>query len=159
MLYKKSQTGWFMIIIFTVILVFLTFAYIYQLGNRPLPKPAFITLALVFILLLLSFYKLTLKVNDSILHVIYGIGLIHFRFQLQKVLEIKEIKIPAYIGVGIRITSKGMLYNIQGNKALELTYHDNELKKIKIGTNDGPNLKAAILAQKALINQISQNIC
>lgn len=144
MKYEKTQTGWLMIVIFSLIIIQLTLAYLYQLGDKPLPLGVFIALALLFIVLLLCFYQLKIRVDQYGIHVIYGIGLIHIKINPQKIYNVSVIKTPWYYGLGIRFTGKGMLYNIQGLNAIEISYLDGKQKTALVGSNEPELLKAFI---------------
>lgn len=152
MKYEKSQTGWFMVGIFLLIFIHLTIAYYFQLGNKPLSTTAFATLVVVFIIILLCFYRLKICVDDVGIHIIYGIGLIRIKIAPTKVVQVKIVRNPWYFGWGIRFTNKGMLYNIQGSSAVEISYIDGKNKTVRIGTDDPLALKE-FLERKYEIDQ------
>src|SRR5690606_922568 len=151
MKYEKDQIGWFMIAIFLLILIHLTIAYYFQLGNKPLPTTAFATLVAFFMTTLLCFYKLKIRVDDAGIHVIYGVGLIRIKIAPTKVIQVKIVRNPWYFGWGIRFTNKGMLYNIQGSKAVEISYFNGKNKTVRIGTDDPLTLKE-FLEKKYVVN-------
>lgn len=141
MKYKKSQIGWIIISLLLTAIIFLSLAYTNQWGNRPLPLTPYILLTLLFAGICALFYQLTVEVNGSTLKLIYGIGLIRIKFTIDKLEEIKIIKTPWYYGLGIRITPDGMLYNIQGTKAVNISYTRNKKKKsVMIGTTEPEKL-------------------
>lgn len=141
MKYKKSQIGWIIISLLLTAIIFLSLAYTNQWGNRPLPFTPYILLTLLFSGICALFYQLTVEVNGSTLKLIYGIGLIRIRFAIDKLEETKIIKTPRYYGLGIRITPDGMLYNIQGTKAVKISYTTNKKKKsLMIGTTEPEKL-------------------
>lgn len=75
----------------------------------------------------------------------YGIGLIRIRFKIDKLEATQIIKTPWYYGLGIRVTPKGMLYNIQGSKAVEIKYLGNgKSKSVMIGTAEPELLVKAL---------------
>lgn len=141
MKYEKVQTGWFMIIIFSFIIVCLTISYLLKIGDNPLPTMAFIPMILLFVIFFLIFYRLKIRVDDSGIHIIYGIGLIHIKINPGEIIQIKIVKTPWLYGLGIRITEKGMLYNIQGGDAVEISYFNGKSKTVLIGSNDAIALK------------------
>lgn len=100
-----------------------------------------IVAALVLITLL--FYELTVKVNDNQIRVIYGIGVISFRFRLSEIESCKIVRNSWWYGFGIRLTPHGWLLNVSGLDAVEIKYR-NRNKKVRIGTDDAINLKASI---------------
>lgn len=137
--YQKTQIGWLMIIIFSLIIIHITLAYLLKIGDKPLSFNVYIILLSVFLLTFLTFYKLKIVVDSSSIHIIYGIGLVHIRIKPQKIHSVNVVKVPWIYGLGIRFTGKGMLYNIQGRDAVEISYFDGKKKTVLIG-NDNPLL-------------------
>jgi len=91
------------------------------------------------------FYKLSVELQGTKLRLIYGIGLIRFKFNIDQ-LECSEIiTTPWYYGLGIRITPKGMLYNIHGSKAVRIEYITNgKRESVMIGTPEPEQLKNSL---------------
>ncbi|WP_258103257.1 hypothetical protein [Marinoscillum sp. MHG1-6] len=147
MKYQKTQFGWFVVLSFVPIMAFLYLSHIYQWGDHPIPDRAYTILSALFFVICLLFYKLTIKLDGLSLILIYGIGIIQIKFRLDKVERVDIIKTPWYYGLGIRITPKGMLYNIQGSKALRIVYlRDGKRKSVMVGTPEPERLKGALEA-------------
>lgn len=145
MTYKKSQIGWILLVIFVAVIVFLYLGYLNQLGNNPIPLMPFLVLTMLFVAICLLFFKLTVAIDGSTVRVIYGIGLINIRFRIDKLIRVEIIKTPWYYGLGIRMTPKGMLYNIQGSKAIKLEYiSSGKRKSVMIGTPEPKKLKEVL---------------
>ena len=126
-----------------LILGFIFLAYLNQWGNNPLPTVPFLILMGLFLFIIPLFYKLTIKIEGTTLRLIYGIGIIRINFRIDELLDVETIRTPWYYGWGIRVTPKGMLYNIQGSKALRVKYRKNgKNKKVMIGTPEPELLKA-----------------
>jgi hypothetical protein len=151
MKYEKSQTGWVMLILFSLIILNLTIAYLKQSGSRPLPLGAFLVLVVLFLTALLIFYRLKIRVDNNGLHVIYGIGLVHVKINPEKVFDVRIVKSPWYYGLGIRFTPKGMLYNVQGLTAVRLSYLEGKNKTVTIGSNDPERLKSVLEHKYGLV--------
>lgn len=142
MKYESNQTGWFFITIILAVLIVVTTGYYYQLGNNPLPTNVFQLLLFVFILILINFYKLKIRVDDTGINILYGIGLIHIKLQPGSITSVQTVKTSWLYGFGIRITFKGMLYNIQGRDAVRISYvEDGKSKTVTIGSEDPDKLK------------------
>jgi hypothetical protein len=145
MTYNKSQIGWTMIAVFTLIPLQISYSFFKQ-GQTQLPLSVYIILMIVMIAVLLNFYKLTIKADQSTIQVIFGIGLLNFKIRPKKILKMEMVKTPWYYGLGIRVTPKGMLYNVHGLQAVEITYLDAKnfnsagMKTVMIGTRDPQNL-------------------
>ena len=143
MKYESTQTGWFFIILMSAIVAIITFSYYLQLGNNPLPENVFRLLLFVFILILINFYKLKIRVDETGINILYGIGLIHIKIQPDSVESVQTVKTPWLYGFGIRFTFNGMLYNIQGRDAVRIYYfQDGKSKKVTIGSKEPEKLKA-----------------
>jgi hypothetical protein len=151
MKYEKNQTGWVLVILFSLIILNLTIAYLKQSGSNPLPLNAFVALLVLFLTAILIFYRLKIRVDNSGLHVIYGIGLVHVRINPEKVFDVRIVKSPWYYGLGIRFTPKGMLYNVQGLTAVRLSYLQGENKTVTIGSNDPERLKKVLEHKYSLV--------
>jgi hypothetical protein len=97
---------------------------------------------LLFVILTMLFYKLTVTVSRQALTISFGIGLIRKSFELSEIEAISKIKYPVIYGYGIRRTPKGWLYNVSGKKAIELIMKNGKI--FWIGTDDPDNLERAI---------------
>lgn len=144
MKYEKVQTGWIIIVLFSVVILSLTICYLMKIGNHPLPGGVYIILTAIFVLVLLLFYRLKITVDNSGIHVIYGIGLVNIKINPEKINQVTIVKTPWYTGLGIRITDRGMLYNIQGQYAVEISYVKGKVKTVQVGSNDALALKQFI---------------
>lgn len=143
--YKKSQIGWIVILVFGLIVIFINVAQVNQGENTTLPFVVFRVFAFLFVVIGLLFYKLTVELSGAILKLTYGIGLIRIKFQIDALEQTEVIKTPWYWGLGIRMTPNGMLYNIQGSKAVKIEYiSKGEQKSVMVGTPEPEQLKKAL---------------
>ena len=141
MIYKKTQMGWLLIGFVGATFLFLVVAYATQWGDNPIPLVPFLLIAALFVVVYMLFYKLTLKIRGSHLRVIYGIGIIKIVFKIDELLAVEPIKTPWWYGLGIRITPKGMLYNIHGLKAVRIEYiSKGKEKSVMVGTAEPEKL-------------------
>jgi hypothetical protein len=148
MAYRKTQIGWWPIAIFAIPLVLLLFDYFFQWRNRPLTTISLLLSISLLVLIVLLFYKLTVETAEDAIRLSYGIGLIRITLKIDEFLSANVVKTPWYYGLGIRITPKGMLYNIQGTKAVLLEYmHKGELKTVLIGSPEPEKLKRNLESQ------------
>jgi len=144
MKYDKSQIGWFITALFILVIISVSVSYVNGYGDKPLSQTAYLSLLILFIFLILLFYKLRIKVDEQGISVIYGIGIIKFRIQPEKISYVKKTKSPFFYGFGIRMIPGGMLYNIQGTQSVEVSYFKTKNKLVRIGSADWDNLIAAI---------------
>lgn len=142
MKYERTQMGWWMIVLFSLIIIHLSLDYFLKFGGKPLSLSAYLVLLFVFIFVFSIFYKLKIVVDRSMIHIVYGIGLVHLKIRPEMIHRVKVVKVPWIYGWGIRFTRKGMLYNIQGRMAVEMSYRRNGKEKIVlIGSDDPESLK------------------
>lgn len=142
MIYQKTQFSWKITLVFSIVILSVVFSYIYQFGNNPISTTGFVIIGGILMLTLLSLYKLTVIVKEHDIILKFGIGIFKIKIEPTKIIDIKIVNIPYYVGLGIRRTSKGMLYNVGGNKGVQIHY-DND-KYITIGSKD-PNALREVL--------------
>jgi hypothetical protein len=141
--YRKFQFGWVIVVTFVTILIWITFAYIYQWGNNPIDKPGYIFFIVLFGLVLLGFYGMTITVTDKQIKIKLGIGFYTKKIDLSSIKSVDTQKYPVFYGYGIRFIPNGFLYNVSGRHAIEIKFK-NKSQVIKIGTNDWDNLREVI---------------
>jgi hypothetical protein len=100
--------------------------------------PAMALLALIAAL----FGSLTTEITDRELRCRFGIGLIHKRFPLRRVVRVETVRNAWHWGWGIRYTPHGWLFNVSGLSAVELSLTDG--KCVRIGTDRPDELARAI---------------
>jgi len=144
--YKKTQYG---LLLIALLLGGSIAAFIW--GQFAWKKYALVVNAggmifLILILLLLLFYKLTITVKDGKITAKLGIGLIKKKVKLADIdrSTIQEVTVPWYYGIGIRLTPKGILYNVKFGNAI---YFKAAGKTFYVGTDDFEGLKEAIVSE------------
>jgi hypothetical protein len=95
-------------------------------------------------LVVVLFYRLAVTVDQQTILLRFGIGLIHKRIQLSEVVAVREVRNKWIFGWGIRFIPGGMLYNISGLDAVELTMTNGST--IRVGT-DEPRRLCAVIAR------------
>jgi len=81
-LYKETQVFWQALIPISAALVFVTSAYIYQLGTTPAPFPVFILLVVLLAAVPIAFCKMTVTVDSSHITISFGMGILkNWRFE------------------------------------------------------------------------------
>jgi len=101
---------------------------------------------LTFILCLLTFYKLTIIIDDTHLTFKMGIGLITRSYPLSDIQSCTSVRNPLIYGVGVHMTSSGWLFNVSGLYAVEIAFK-NRKNRIRIGT-DKPDDVARIVNER-----------
>jgi hypothetical protein len=102
---------------------------------------AFIVLIILVICFFL-FSALTISINNDILKISFGIGLIRKEFLLKDIESCRIVKNPWYYGWGIRLTPYGWLYNVSGFYAVEIKLKTGE--RYRIGTDAPYELEKVI---------------
>jgi hypothetical protein len=141
--YKKFQFGWFIVIMFTIVIIWMTFAYIHQWGNNPVDIYGYILFMTIFGGVLLTFYGMTVIVTDNHLKIKFGVGIYSKKVDLSAIKSVTIQKYQFYCGYGIRLLPDGILYNVSGKHAIEIKFKSKKTR-ILIGTNDWENLKDVI---------------
>jgi len=110
--------------------------------------PAFALWIFVGILLLVTqFAMLTVEIDRNELRIRFGIGLIRKRIALEDVAAVGVVTYPWFYGYGIRLTPHGWMYNVSGNEAVELVFHNG--KRFRIGSDEPEALIRALPASIA----------
>ena len=101
----------------------------------------------LFILVIIFplFSKLTVTIEDQMLKLRFGIGLIRKKFLLNEMESSRVVRNPWYYGWGIRLTPHGWLYNVSGFFAVEIKMKTK--KKFRIGSDAPEELHRAIQMQ------------
>ena len=142
-LYKKFRFVWIIVVVYIVIIVWMTFAYINQWGNNPVDIYGYIFFMVLFSGVLLTFYGITIIVTDKHIRIKFGIGLYSKKIDLASINTIAVVKTPFCRGYGIRIIPDGLLYNLGWSRAIEIKLK-RKRQVIQIGTKDPEKLKEAI---------------
>lgn len=132
-----------------VVIFFLMLSYLYQWGDNPIPLSATIPASLIFVAIILLFFKLTITIDETSIAASFGIGLIKKSIELNDlaIKSTEEIKTPWYFGIGMRVTRYGILYNTKPGVAIKLNYKNSE-KAFLIGTDNFEEIKRVLLEIK-----------
>ena len=93
----------------------------------------------------LLFSSLTVQVSNGVLQSHFRFNFWMKRVPLTRVTEAEVTESSAWEGWGIRMTSRGMLYNVWGTKAVEVRLQSGE--RFRLGTDEPGALAAAIATQ------------
>jgi hypothetical protein len=149
--YSSFQFAWLIVIVFLIVIGWITVAYRFQWGNNPIPKAAYFVFLVLFSGTLLFFYGMTVTVDEKQIIIKLGIGFYRRKIDLSSIKSVESITYPSYYGYGIRLICNGILYNVSGNHAVRLTFKSSK-RVILIGTNDWDNLKTVIEEQLKRLN-------
>ena len=129
--YQHIQIGYLMITVYTLGILFIAWLMAIYGFNWI----AFVVLIILGVCLVL-FATLTVVIDEDVLEIRFGPGVIRKKFPLKDIESCRIVKNPWYYGWGIRLTPHGWLYNVSGFHAVEIKMKTG--KKYRIGT-DVPN--------------------
>ncbi|MAH16898.1 MAG: hypothetical protein CL960_00125 [Euryarchaeota archaeon] len=109
---------------------------------RELDWQAALLLGSFGLLLGLLFYRLRVAVDDSHLHLVFGVGLVRRSIARADIVGAAAMRNRFWYGWGIRRTPHGWMWNISGLDAVEITYASG--KKFRIGTDEPGRLLQAL---------------
>lgn len=135
--YQHTQIGYLIIIALAIELLFIT-GLIVVYGFNWI---AFAVLLILGVCLVL-FATLTVVIEEDILEIRFGPGIIRKKFRLKDIESCQVVKNPWYYGWGIHLTPHGWLYNVSGSYAVEIKMKTG--KKYRIGTDVPNELEGAI---------------
>ncbi|MCW3806478.1 hypothetical protein [Plebeiibacterium marinum] len=138
---KRTQFGWVTVTIVLIVNSIVIFQF---------PHPTtFLLISIISLITILMFYKLTITVSEKCVQYSFGIGLIKGSYKLNDIISCKPISYMP-LGWGIRFRPGVILYNVSGNKAIELEVK-NKKRKIWIGTNVPEELADYINSQRSQV--------
>lgn len=144
MAYKKTQFGWFIIIILAIVLGALLLVYFLiapdEMEQLTIAFP--LGFGAIMLLVIMLFYQLSVEVNDQAIRLKFGIGLLHKTIPLDQLNGVTPVRNKWWYGLGIRFTPNGWLWNIYGLDAVEIAYKSG--KRFRIGTAEPQALAQAI---------------
>ncbi len=135
--YQHTQIGYLLIIALTLVLLFLAYLMTVD-GFNWIAFSAMVILGVSLVL----FATLTVVIEEDVLRIRFGPGVIRKNFSLKGVESCHVVRNPWYYGWGIHITPHGWLYNVSGSYAVEIAMKTG--KKYRIGTDVPNDLETAI---------------
>ena len=135
-MYRHTQIGYR-----TLIVLLVAALGIFGLGPRS-PLPVTLIVAALLIISAVLFSSLTVEINDGELRFHFGPGFWGKRYPLTEVADADVGRSRWWEGWGIRITPRGMLYNVSGTDAVEVRLRSGQ--RLRIGTDEPEALAQAI---------------
>jgi hypothetical protein len=131
---KYTQFGTISVIILLPLLILFS-GMLIKSGLTKSPEfYIYLFLVLTFLICVLTFYQLTIFVNDTHVAFKLGIGLWSKKYKISDIQSCHPVTNSVISGIGIRMLPNGWLYNVTGLKAIELQFK-NKNSVIRIGTN------------------------
>jgi len=118
--------------------VLLILALVGQMG----PHPMLLLVLGLMVLVGVMLSSLTVVVTPSSLVFWFGPGVLRKTVPLAELEGVEAVRNPWYYGIGLRATPRGMLYNVSGLSAVEVTRRDGG--RFRIGTDEPERLCASL---------------
>jgi hypothetical protein len=106
--------------------------------------PALLVVLGFLVLAAVVFSSLTVEITASSLVFWFGPGVLRKQVPLAEIASVEAVRNPWYWGLGWRLTPRGMLYNVSGLDAVEITRQDGS--RFRLGT-DQPERLARTLSE------------
>ncbi|MTI39008.1 hypothetical protein [Fulvivirga lutimaris] len=137
--HKEFTIAW--VILVSIVLAGVVVGYVYFIKNDfdQTEKTGLIIFAVLSVLIVLNFYGLTVEISGDTIKVYFGFGLISKKIKFEKIEAVEAVTNPWYYGWGVRIISNGMMFNVTGTKAIEISYK-NSSRVFRIGTKNPQRL-------------------
>jgi hypothetical protein len=91
---------------------------------------------------LITFWSLTVVVNQEKVQIRFGPGLVSVSYPLEEILNCRVVTNSPLAGWGIRLINMGWLFNVSGLEAVEVELKNG--RRVRIGTNEPQDLAKAI---------------
>lgn len=140
--YRHTQPGWVIVLVLAVVAV-----VVIATMSKEAMAAASVPLALIGLVLLL-FLALTVEVDAEAVRVWFGPGVIRKRIALAEITSWRAVRNPWYVGWGIRVGARGMIWNVSGFDAVELDLAGGG--HFRIGTDEPEVLARAIGQAKGM---------
>ena len=140
--YRHTQIGWVSIIALGMGLLLMLVVF-NSMTRLQIPVAAFAALIAVFALLLLTFCSLTTEVDGGEFRARFGLlGWPGKRAELREIAAAVPVRLSLISGWGIRITTRGMLFNVSGRGAVIVGLTSG--KQFLVGSDEPERLADAI---------------
>jgi hypothetical protein len=141
--YRHTQVGWVILGVVAAIAAFI----FYRLPGPP-ATPSLVPVLVILALVASLFATLTVQVDREAIRLHFGVGLVRKRIPLAQVSAWRAVRNPWYWGWGIRLTPRGVLWNVSGLGAVELALPGG--RRLRVGTDEPEALVSAITQAKGV---------
>ena len=140
---KFTQFGTFTVIIMSILLIVFAILLVIHGFSSDQETYLYAFLVLISLICLLTFYKLTIIVDNTSVSFKLGIGIFDKSYKIVDIESCEPVVDSFLNGWGIHKITGGWLYNVSGFRAIELTFKDAD-KIVRIGTNKGDEITELI---------------
>ncbi len=136
--YRHVQIGWVSVGIMGVVAILLF--EVGLVGTAPRLVLQFVALTLIIAAIVFSYQ--TIEVTDTEVVSRFALGIMPKRIPLDEITRVEFAPSTWFEGWGIRLTTRGWLYNVSGFGAVEFTMRDGN--RMRFGSDDSSNLIAVV---------------
>jgi hypothetical protein len=134
--YRHTQPGYLTVIVVLVV------ALVVVIPAPRNERPVTTVVAILLVICARVFSSLTVEVTSGELRFHFGPGFWRKQFALVDVAAANATRSSWWEGWGIRITPRGMLYNVSGTNAVEIALRSGQ--RFRIGTDEPEELVKAL---------------
>lgn len=144
--YQHTQIGYLIIVSFSLAQIGIMVSFVMK--REMILLLPFLLISIVEVL----FFLLTVRVDEVLIHIKFGIGLIQKAVPLSDVSSCQVVRNSPLCGWGIRCIGNGWLYNVLGLNAVEILLKNGQ--RARIGTDEPEGLLNAIQIRIDLIERV-----
>jgi len=143
--YKETKPFYLIGIICAISIAFMTYFIIKQWIDNDTAPYTLIACCLLFVIILILFYKLDIIITSQYAIASFGIGLLYKKIAINDldITTARGVKIPWYWGIGIRFTPQGTLFNTHTAGNLHIKTK-NKMNEFFVSTSNAPSIIASI---------------
>jgi hypothetical protein len=139
--YEHTQAGYLITSVLFAAAVFVAITGI-LMPSDPGAFAISATLEVIFLICAVVFSKMTITIDDKILHAYFAMGIRFKKVPLAEIADCEPIRTRWWFGWGIHLSPYGWLYNVSGFDAVAVILRDG--RKFALGTDDPQGLVSAI---------------
>jgi hypothetical protein len=148
-LYEERIIAKWLLLIFVALLSLMLFFPLYQmiigpLGDEPAPNWFYLLLFLVFFVLAINFYGISIKISHQYISVNYGLFKKVYQFDNIEAIRVDDTTAIKYGGAGIRVAKiKGkrtLIFNVIGGPRIVLALKEGRFQEFVFSTRNPDRL-------------------
>lgn len=137
------QLTWWIIVPFTIAIIYLPIDYLFNIDGHKVSIAQCIIDMLLLIVILANFYRIKIRVGESTIKILYGVGLIKREIQLNNISSVKSVQNKSILNFDLKTINKGSVYNIFSRRAVEVITKEKRTI-VRIGVANPDKLKELI---------------
>ncbi len=134
--YKKTQKGFIISILFAALIVVIAIYYL----SENISELFLYLMVSVLTACILLFYKLTITIKEETITALLGVGFLKRKVAIKDIdfSTLEKVNFSLLTGIGIRLTSKGWLWNVKIGDAIYFKTKNN--KTFLVGTDEADEI-------------------